>query len=80
MGIYVIAKPEYPGRAEMNGVVYPDIPIHTLQFTDPAELTGATLVTENYGPIVCAAGSLAVNAAMTEAYQYDGATGGWVEV
>lgn len=81
--IYVVEK----GPALIVEIGQPNLPatytktaeyVYGLLYTDSADLTGATLVTENMGTIVCAAGSLAWKKDYSGIYQYDGETAAWV--
>lgn len=78
MAIYVIGQAEAPVKTNVEQ--HPDAQVQSLQYGTSSELTGATLVTANQGTVVCAPGSMACNAAMTEFYQYDGTTDAWVLV
>jgi len=79
--IYVVgpAKPAIKFYAGYQAGTYPEEFVQFLQYSDAAtELTGATLVTENQGTVVCAPGSRATKADRSEAYEYDGTTSAWV--
>ena len=80
--LHVIGPALEIGPALSGALLQSNPSVQSLMFTsaDGSELTGKTLVTEEHGTIVCAAGSMACNAALTLVKQFDGtdSAAGWV--